>query len=360
MIKSYFKIAYRTIVRHKGYAAINITGLAIGIAACLLLFLVIRFEMSYNSFFPDNKNIYRVVTDSHDANGADYTPGVPYPALDALRTDFPQLKTGALFSAYGSQITIPVSEQKVSADDKKFIEETGIFFADPQFFEIVKFKWLVGDEKLMATPNTVVLTQKMAEKYFGDWHNAVGKIIKIDNAIPLKVSGILENVPFNTDFPLEVVVSFITSKNNPSQYNYTTRWGSVTSNFQVFMQLPSNVSPEGINKQLANFINKHRGADEQEKITSYLQPLTEVHYDARYGSFSDHTISKSTLITLSLIGVLIIIMACINFINLSTAQAIGRSKEVGVRKVLGSNRVQLLWQMMGETALIVFFQWCWR
>ncbi|AFD05403.1 ABC transporter permease [Solitalea canadensis] len=355
MIKSYFKIAYRTIVRHKGYAAINITGLAIGIAACLLLFLVIRFEMSYNSFFPDNKNIYRVVTDSHDANGADYTPGVPYPALDALRTDFPQLKTGALFSAYGSQITIPVSEQKVSADDKKFIEETGIFFADPQFFEIVKFKWLVGDEKLMATPNTVVLTQKMAEKYFGDWHNAVGKIIKIDNAIPLKVSGILENVPFNTDFPLEVVVSFITSKNNPSQYNYTTRWGSVTSNFQVFMQLPSNVSPEGINKQLANFINKHRGADEQEKITSYLQPLTEVHYDARYGSFSDHTISKSTLITLSLIGVLIIIMACINFINLSTAQAIGRSKEVGVRKVLGSNRVQLLWQMMGETALIVFF-----
>lgn len=353
MIKNYFKIAYRTVVRHKAYAAINITGLAIGIASCLLLFLVVRFEMSYNSFFPDNENIYRVVTETHDESGADYTPGVPFPALEAMRVDFPQAKIGVLQATPNGQITVPASG---AGDDKKFIEESALYYGDPEVFDVLQFKWLSGNPSVLAEPNAVVLTQKMAEKYFGDWHNALGKNLNFRNAILLKVSGILENIPSNSDFPLDVVISYATSKNNPKVSGYSDNWGGITSNFQVYMKLPENQSAAGINKQLEKFAVKHYEEERSNgKTLNYLQPLSEVHYDSRFGSFGDHNTSKSTLITLSFIGVLIVIMACINFINLSTAQAVGRSKEVGVRKVLGSNRSQLLGQMMGETALIVFF-----
>jgi putative ABC transport system permease protein len=350
MIKAYLKIAWRNITKRKGYSFINIGGLAVGIAACLLLFTVVRYELSYDSFQPNYKQIYRIVMQDDFADGVDYTPGIPFPALEAVRTTFPQFTTGALFAGYGSQVTVLESNAIAS---KKFIEQTGVFFCDPQFLKVFNYTWLAGSPAVLDEPNTTVLTQKMANKYFGNWQDAVGRFLKLDNVATVKVAGIIQDPRANSDFPLGVVSSYATVKAHSKTYGYSTDWGNTTSNFQLYMLLPEHVSPNRINAQLVQFSRQNYQAEKTSKRTNFLQPLSELHFDSRFGNFGDHTISKSTLLTLSLIGMFIVIMACINFINLSTAQAVGRSKEVGIRKVLGSNRLQLFRQVMGETFFIV-------
>lgn len=350
MIKNYLVIAWRNLSKRKGYSLINIGGLAVGVAACLLLYTVVRYELSYDKFNPNYERVYRIVTQDKFSDGIDYTPGIPFPALEAVRTTFPGYTSGAMFASYGSQVTVVRPNNTSGA---KFIEETGFFFCDPQFFTIFPFKWLAGSPAVLEQPNITVLSRRMAEKYFGDWKVAVGRYLRLDNTLTVKVDGILENPPANSDFPLGIVTSYITAKTNGNFYGYTPDWGNTTSNFQVYLMLPENVSSTQVNKQLESFSKQHYKQDLASKKLSFLQPLREIHFDTRFGNFGDHVITKATLWTLSLIGVFIILMACINFINLATAQAVGRSKEVGIRKVLGSDRLQLLSQVMGETFLIV-------
>ena len=352
MIKSYLKIAWRNISKRKAYSVINIGGLAVGITACLLLFIVVKYELSYDRFQPNYDRIYRVVTQDDFSEGIDYTPGIPFPALEATRVSFPEFTTGALFASYGSQVTVLQTNANTSTD-KKFIEETGFFFCDPQFFKVFHFTWLAGSPAVLEQPNNTVLTQKMAQKYFGNWKSAIGRFLKLDNAVTVKVAGVLQDPPDNSDFPLCIVTSYITAKANPNIWGYNSDWGNITSNFQLYMLLPEHVSSANVNKQFVQFSRQNYKKDQASKKTSFLQPLSQIHFDSRFGNFGDHLISKSTLWTLSLIGVFIIIMACINFINLATAQAVGRSKEVGIRKVLGSDRLQLLGQVMGESFFIV-------
>ncbi|MDB5229865.1 MAG: ABC-type transport system, involved in lipoprotein release, permease component [Chitinophagaceae bacterium] len=355
MLKNYFRIAWRNVIRHKAYTAINIIGLAIGIAACLLLFTVVKYELSYDKFQPNYDHIYHVASTRVNEEGTYYGEGVPFPAYDALRAQCPQAKTGAMFSNYNCQVTVLDPKDANAFSNKKFIEETGIFFSDPQIFSVFQYKWLIGSPDVLKAPNVAVLTKKMAEKYYGKWQSAIGGLIKLDNTATVKIAGVLEDIAVNTDFPLGVIASYETMKSYPNVYGYTTDFGNVTSSFQAFMLLPPNVSAEGINKLLVRFSNEHynKGSKKNDKVYNFLQPLKEVHFDNRIGTFGNHITSKTTLWTLSLIGLFIIIMACINFINLATAQAVGRSKEVGIRKVLGSNRRQLFWQVIGETWIIV-------
>jgi|SRR6218665_958171 len=354
MIRNYLKVALRNITRHKAFSLLNIFGLSVGLAACLLLFMVVRYEMSYEKFLPGNDKIHRIVIKDVNIDGEEYGSGIPYPALDALRLDMPDLAVGAMFASDGSQVTV-LGKDPNAAAGKKFIEEKGVFFADPELFSVFKHTWMVGSPALLSQPDVTVLTQKLATKYFGNWQDAVGQYLRLDNALNLKVVGILKDIPDNTDLRLAIVTSFITSKNNPSLFGYNTDWGSTTSNFQLYAALSDGMTEETINKRLADFSEKHYPKSKSRKSrTNFLQPLDQIHFDARFDNYGDHVSSKTTLWTLSLIGILIIVMACINFINLSTAQAINRSKEVGIRKVLGGKRVSLFWQMMGETAIIVF------
>ncbi len=354
MITNYFKIALRSLKRHKAYSFINISGLAIGIAACLIIFLVVRYELSYDTFRPAYRDIYHVVTEDKGPDGIEYTPGIPYPALEALRTDFPQIKLTGLYYTYGTQVTVGDIQNTAG---KKFIEETGVFFCEPEYFDIFSTAWLAGNASVLKDPGQVVLTKTMAVKYFGDWKSAVGKVMKIDNAMDMKVAGIIEDVPLNSDFPTTVIGSFITIKNN-GYYGYTPDWGSTTSAFQVFMKLPESLSAVTVEAQLKGLADKYYTNTGVHKISNSLQPLSEIHFDTQVPGLGDHVTSRSTLMTLSMIGFLIIVMACINFINLSTAQAVTRSKEIGVRKVLGSNRKQLFFQALGETNLIVLLSAC--
>jgi predicted permease len=348
MFKNYFKTAWRNVVRNKAFSAINIVSLAVGIAASLIIFTVVRYELSYDRFQPNYKNIYRIVTEDKYSDGSITTnPAVPGAALEALRTKMPDVLFAGINSGYGSQVTVN------NGVNKKFIEPAGIFFCEPQFFKIFSFTWLVGNASVLNEPNTVVLSMTMAAKYFGNWQQALNKTITLDNAIPLKVGGIIKDAPLNSDFPLETIMSFKTLKDGG--YQYHNDWNNLSSNFQVYALLPQNADIKSFTDRLNSFDQEHYKGQSASTRTSIAQPLSELHFDRRFDIYGNHITNKSTLITLSLIGIFIIIMACINFINLATAQAIGRSKEIGIRKVLGSGRAQLFLQVIGETGLIVLF-----
>ena len=352
MFKNYCKTAFRNLVRNKKFSLINIAGLAIGIASSILIFTVVNYELSYDRFQNDYDNIYQVAIEDKFPSGTSYTPGTPYPALDALKAKFPQITTGVLYSNYGAQLTV-VGADGTPSKEKRFIEETGVFFGDPQFFKIFKVQWLFGSPEVLDQPNKIVLSKKIAEKYFGQWQDAAGKYIRLDNLNTLQVAGVIQNAPGNSDYQYKVIGSYPVFKST-SFYPYSKEWNSTSSNEQLYMLLPPSQSVAAINKQLLQFSNERfNKGNRVARRTIFLRPLSILHFDSRMENMGDHITSKTTLWTLSLIALFILIMACINFVNLSTVQAVNRSKEIGVRKVLGSSRWNLLWQILGETSLLV-------
>jgi predicted permease len=350
MIKSYFKIAFRNLQRNKTYATLNIAGLAVSIAACLLLFMIIQFESSFDNFHNNRKNIYRLVTEFHNEDGVSYSDAVPFPTTTAVRNDFPQLKKVAAIYKDEGQVTI---KNESGSTDKKF-DPVQIYYTEPEFFEVFNFKWLAGTpQKVLSEPNSAALTKQMAEKFFTNWQDAIGKTIVYSNRRTYKITGILDNPPVNSDFPFQVIASYATLKQSNIAGNMTD-WVSTFGGADTFVVLPDNLSPGNFNKLLASFTKKYKPA-EYAKDGIVLQPLSEIHYDNRIGNYRDHTFSKDLITALAMIGVFLIVVACVNFINLATAQAVNRSKEVGIRKAMGSNRAQLAMQFLGETAIITFF-----
>src|SRR4030095_2903506 len=167
MIKNYFKITWRNIVRNKAHSIINISGLAVGIAASLILFTVVKYELSYDKFQANYKRIYHVATERKSSEGLEYGEGVPYPAYDALRLAFPQIVTSAIYWNDGAQVTVIDPENSNAISNKKFIEEAGVFFSDPQFFSVFDYKWLAGSAAGLKDPDMAVVTKEVAERYFG-------------------------------------------------------------------------------------------------------------------------------------------------------------------------------------------------
>ena len=341
MLKNYLRTAWKNLRSNKTYVAINTIGLAVGIAACLLIFLLIQYETSFDNFHKNKERIYRVVSVTKTPEGINYSKASAFPVADALRLDYPQLEHVArIYARENKQITIPGEPQK------KFKEN--VFFAEPEFFRIFNFPFLAGDPKTaLSEPNTAVLTQETANKYFGDWHTAVGKFITHDNGQVCRITGILENTPVNTDFPLQVVFSFKTS----AQEDILTDWTGLDGSLNTFVVLPGNMAAQQFNEDLKTFVKIHTPT-EYANQGYILQPLSNIHYESRFGTYGRSTFSKQLITALTLIGLFLLIIACINFINLATAQSAGRSKEVGIRKVLGSSKAQLIIQFLSETFLI--------
>lgn len=358
MFKNYFKIAWRNITRHQSYSAINVAGLAVGIAACLLIFVVVQYELSFDTYQPGYKSTYRIVTKKEREGNIRYSAGISTPAVDAFRLYFPQATIAGINAIYGSQIVAPAANGD-PAGDKKFVENTGIMFAEPQLFDIFSATWLAGSASALKDPNMVVIDRSSAIKYFASWQSAVGKTLRMDNLLTLKVAGVIQDVPPNTDLPFKVLISYTTWKLNAKNYNYSYTWDETSSDCQVYIKFPANVLQSTIESQMLSFSEKQFNSNNKRtarKRFAVAQPLSTIHFDTSFGgTLGDHVTSRSTLRTLSLIAVLIIVMASINFINLSTAQSVGRSKEVGVRKVLGSSRGQLIALVMCETTIIVLF-----
>lgn len=345
MFKNYLKTAWQNLRGHKTYVTINAIGLAVGIAACLLIFLLIRYETSFDNFHTNKERIYRVVAANRTPDGMQYSQGSAFPVAEGFRTSYPQLEHVArIYARRDKQIT--VMDDAANTAQKKFKEQ--VFYAEPAFFEVFNFPFLAGDPKTaLADVNTAVLTQETAEKYFGDWHTAIGKLIKYDNSAVFKVTGILQNTPANTDFPLQVVFSF----KSATREDISTDWTGQDNSLNTFVVLPKNMPAQQFENDLKTFVKKYT-PPEYANQGYVLQPLENIHYERAFGTFSGKTFSKELITALSLVGFFLLMIACINFINLATAQAVNRSKEVGIRKVLGSSKKQLIIQFLSETFLI--------
>ncbi|BAU54283.1 macrolide transporter ATP-binding /permease protein [Mucilaginibacter gotjawali] len=357
MFKNYFKIARRNLARNKSYTVINVAGLAVGIAVCVMIFIIIQYQTSFDNFHAKKDRIYRVLTEYHHADAADVSYGkdLSFPMPLGLKTAFPQIEqVSPIFASHDDQLLIPDNGGPV----KEFKEQRGVFFAGPSFFKIFDFPLLSGSYASLKDPNNVLLTKEIAEKYFGDWKTAIGKTIKLraggfifeHGTDVLKVSGILAPIPANTDFQLKLVVAFGTGFTG--DYLSKSTDGDVTvPDFGCYILLPPNIPVDNFNQQLRAYSRKVESPSD--KDSHIVQPLSAVHYDAEAGNYSNRTTSHQLLNVLWLIAAFILLIACVNFINLSTAQAVNRAKEVGVRKVLGSSKSQLQIQFIVETFLIV-------
>jgi putative ABC transport system permease protein len=364
MFRNYFKTAFRSLARNRNYAIINIAGLAVGIAVCMMIFIIIQFQTSYDTFHPKKDRIYRVLTESHhaDAGNITYAKNIPFPMPAGLKAEFPQLEqVTPVYASHNDELQV-LDENGTPV--KNFKEQSGVFYTSPSFFNMFKFPLLAGSSESLKDPGNVLLTKEIAETYFGDWQSAIGKTIKIRGyysmgaglfqfpATALKVSGILAAIPANTDFQLKLVVAWGTDFTGDAQYGFAQpQWNQSAPDFGCYVLLPPNISVDNFNQQLSAYARKVQPADNKDGYI--IQPLSAVHYDATAGNYSSKTISHELINVLWLIAAFILLIACVNFINLSTAQAVNRAKEIGVRKVLGSNKSQLRIQFIVETFLIV-------
>lgn len=359
MLKNYFKTAFRSLTRNRNYTIINIAGLAVGIAVCMMIFIIIQFQTSFDNFHEKKDRIFRVLTEYHPADAAtvSYGKDVPFPMPMGLKTTFPQLEQVApIFASHDDKLLIT---DETGTTIKQFKEDKGVFFTEPSFFKIFNFPLLAGSYASLKEPNNVLLTKEIAEKYFGDWKTAIGKTIKLEvggyifehGTDVLKVSGILASIPANSDFQLRLVVAFGTGATGSIMATSTDWEDRTNAGYGCYILMPPNVSVDNFNQQLTAYSRKVESPDD--KDSHIIQPLSAVHYDTQTGNYSNKAISRELLNVLWLIAAFILLIACVNFINLSTAQAVNRAKEVGVRKVLGSNKSQLQIQFIIETFLIV-------
>ena len=344
MFRLNFKIALRNLWKNKGYTFINIAGLAVGMASCILIFIFVSYQLSFDQQFEKKDRIFRVVTNWTDQNGEGATKGVPLPMAGTLREEFPQLEKVAAVQSSGGQLTVPDATGKVAYKD-----DAEVFYAEPDFFEILDFSWLTAKPvSALQKPNTVVLSEEKAVKYFGGWQQAVGKTLHFKGKPDLTVAGVFKDNPENSSFPLQVVISYVSYKNN-----YNKSWSYIGSSSECYFLLKEGVSigdAEAQMEKLNHRIYKNISKGSQQYFV--IQPLKDIHQNAAYGNFAHKIVEKSQLNGLVFIGAFLMLTACINFINLATAQAVSRSKEVGVRKVMGSRKGQLVIQFLGETITV--------
>ncbi|GAB4027578.1 ABC transporter permease [Spirosoma gilvum] len=348
MLKNYFTTALRALRRNWNYTVINVLGLTFGLACCLILFLAIRHELSYDRHNANADHTYRLISYNKKSEDDGRNVGIPLPALAALRNDFPELKQQVTM-AYGLYDgLVKVNDKKYS----KFQERSGVIaFIEPEYFRIFDYQWKAGNpQTALKNPNTVVLSEAIAHKYFGD-ADPMGKSIRVENKADFTVTGIVQNPSATSSVPFDVLLSFASLKQYGANGGWDD-WGSSYSGAHIYLTLPNQITSAQMEAQLVPFIRKYMQPEQASELQYELQPLTSIHSDTRTENAAGRTVSKQMIWAMGLIGLFILFTACINFINLATAQAIRRAKEVGVRKVLGSSRMQLVRQFLSETGVL--------
>jgi putative ABC transport system permease protein len=348
MLKIYFLTALRSLLRNRSYTILNVMGLALGITCCMMLFLVIQYELSYDSFHPKGERIYRLNVHTDYGDGVFQTTAIHFPATGILRNNNPGFEEiTQMYAEEGGQITVPGDGDEAP---KHFRETDGVAFVETAFFDIFDFD--TGGQELrpfMQEPNNLVLTSTLAEKYFPG-QSAVGKVVKFNNKLTLKVVAVIPDFPSNTDFPFSLLISYPSLKTF-SPYELDA-WHSLVSNHTAYVVLPEQTDTEAFAARVNNILKQHMPDKRSGSEIIVPQPLKDIHFNAAYGNYAQRTVSREVIWSMALVGLLLVITACINFINLATAQAIRRAKEVGIRKVMGSNQWQLMLQFLGETFLI--------
>jgi putative ABC transport system permease protein len=343
MIKNYLKIALRNIKKHKGYSFINIAGLAVGMACCILILLWVQDELSYDRYHAHADHIFRITYAEEIGDAFDHYGLSPFAAAPAFAAEVPGIKS---FTRLWQRTGLI----KHGADN---FEERNIFYADKDFFNIFSHEFIEGDPATsLENPGSIVLTQEMAEKIFRN-KEALGKTINLNADGDLIVTGVVENVPRNSHFHFDYLVSINTLQGRRA--SILDSWLGITG--WSYLLLEENAKAEIIEGKLAPIVEKHTGADARkygQKLFYYLQPLTDIHLTSNLDGEIEGNGDIRYVYVFSLIAAFILLIACINFMNLSTARSAKRGKEVGLRKVLGAYKKRLVVQFLTESIGFAF------
>jgi len=336
MVKSYLKIAFRNIRKYKAYSFINIAGLAIGMAVCILILLWIQDELSYDRFHVNSNELYRIVEQQTYAGGQLFPVAVtPAPLAEALKEELPEIVNSM---RYATGLRLLVRQR-----DIRFYEEN-VVLADPSIFEMFTFPFIKGDPaSALNNLGSIVITEEMALKYFGD-EDPVGQSFKIENQFDMIVTGVVENVPHNSHLKFDFIVPFLILQTVGQPMD---QWDN--NAYFTYVQLSENASTNDVDEKIRGTIKKHV----PESVTTlHLQALTRIHLHSDYAAdMGGHGDIKYVYI-FSIIAAFVLFIACINFINLSTARSGNRAKEVGMRKVSGALRTDIIKQFFGESILM--------
>jgi predicted permease len=350
MFKNYLVVAWRNFRRNKIFSVINIAGLAIGISASLVIYLIVQYELGYEKFQRDGNRIYRVVTNMHFPDQDFKNAGVPGTLPPAMRAEIPGIEQSTVFWQ-GNSLKVKVGENE---KEKVFRKQEGIIYADEEYFRFIHYQWLAGSQDLsLNNANKVVLAESRARAYFpfSDITLAVGQTIVYDDSIKATVTGIVKDIDEITHFNFKEFISLATFSEHLKKDNGWDQWGSVNSASQFFIKLKKGINPKNINTQIAAIRKKH---EKQAYLATdhLLQPLNDIHFNADFDAFGQRQGHKPTLYGLLAVAAFLLLLGCINFINLTTAQAAQRAKEIGIRKTMGSSRRNLVLQFLTETIMV--------
>ena len=349
MIKNYIKIAIRNIFRNKAYSAINIIGLTLGITCCSLLFMFVIDEMTFDSFHTKRDQIYRIVERHNDENETNYYAFTPAPVGPALVQDYQEVEAMTRLFQFGGHLNF-------NQEDQKF-QERQYYVIDNSFFEIFDFELLYGDPvTALAKPNSIILDQDWANILYGSSENAIGKMLSMENNSYLaKVTGVMKNIPQNSHLQAKVLISIPSLEDSDFVKSILTGWERYGASTYLLLNEQANASQ--LESKMPAFIQKYFGEEDERVIQ--LQSLSDIHFeseDIQFGADEQHGQIAYIYIFMA-IGIFMIVIACINYMNLATAKSMHRGKEIGMRKVSGASRSQLVTQFLSEsilTALISF------
>jgi putative ABC transport system permease protein len=341
MLKNYFKIALRNLWRKRAYSLINVTGLAVGMACCFLIVLYVHFELSYDGFHSKADRIYRVVGDQKTPTETSHWYETPGPLARSIKSEFPQVQQVTRFINLGAV---------VRKGNFKF-RETHTIWADSSIFSVFDFPLIDGDPRTaLKEPNSIVLSETAAVKYFGH-ANPIGQhLLLTGRGLPVIVTGLMKDIPENSHIKADVLVSMATY----TQYLQSwveTSWGDYL--FSTYVQLSPGADPAILQSKLPSLIQKYEGArlkSENESYTLRLEPVKSIYLHSSYGALVTGNFDNVRILTV--IGIFILLIAAVNFINLSTARSVERAKEVGIRKCSGAKSSQLIGQFLIESMLI--------
>jgi putative ABC transport system permease protein len=346
MISNYLTTSLRNLLRQKSFTLINLSGLSVGIASFLLIALYVQHETGFDKHLSKRDNLFRVVEIQNEPGvGEQHVAITMGPLAGSLKADFPQVTDAARF--------MPGFDIQVVNYGDKFFRERSLYYVDPSVISMFDVRFLQGDPNTaLAEPMSVVLSEKTAIKYFGSTKSVIGKSMMLGKRSFL-VTGIIEEQPATTHFFFNILVS-ISSVENLPDFEWMKGWGS--NSLITYIQLDSPSSEAFIEKAFPDFIKKHVFSQNEgwEFLEMYLQPLNEVYLKSQHIKFQSVSASGdiNLVIAFSVIAILILLVACINYINISIARSVKRSREVGIRKVLGADRLSLVYQFISESFLL--------
>lgn len=353
MLATYLNTAIRNLGKHKLFSLINVAGLAIGMSAALVIYLLVHFDYTFDRHHQDGDRIYRVVSDLHFPGQVINNGGASVPLAEAARKEITGLENLAQCIMYDRKVSVDLST--LGNSERHFTGQQDIVFADAHFFQLFSRNWLAGNAATaLNEPYQTVLTKSRAERYFPGLQNEeiIGKYLRYNDSIRVTVSGIISEDEHNTDLNFQEFISLSTIPNSGLKRKMAwNQWSSVNSTSLIFVKLARGTTVTQIEESLVQLRTKHAPNDFM-KTANKLQPLERMHFQNVYDLFSRRQANEPTLLGLIAVAVFLLLLACINFINLTTARASARAKEIGVRKTMGGTRWQLLVQFLGETLLL--------